>query len=79
VDIVREDDWEAFDPRYFIKHLPPLTKEQRCRQPGALPSTATSALFLIPFFDQGCKMLFAVMRTKYPRSSLIRMDASITD
>ena len=29
-----EDDWEVFDPFYFIKHLPPLTKEQRCRQPG---------------------------------------------
>ena len=29
-----EEDWEVFDPFYFIKHLPPLTKEQRCRQPG---------------------------------------------
>jgi len=31
-----EEDWEVFDPFYFIKHLPPLTKEQRCRQPGKL-------------------------------------------
>jgi len=28
-----EEEWETFDPFYFIKHLPPLTKEQLCRQP----------------------------------------------
>ena len=32
--IDNEEEWETFDPFYFIKHLPPLTKEQLCRQPG---------------------------------------------
>ncbi|TST35119.1 CTD small phosphatase-like protein 2-B [Bagarius yarrelli] len=31
-----EEDWEAFDPFFFIKHVPPLTEEQLTRNP-ALP------------------------------------------
>ncbi|KAG2470764.1 CTSL2 protein, partial [Polypterus senegalus] len=31
-----EEDWEVFDPYYFIKHVPPLTEEQLNRKP-ALP------------------------------------------
>uniref|UniRef100_A0A8C5L9U6 CTD small phosphatase-like protein 2 n=1 Tax=Jaculus jaculus TaxID=51337 RepID=A0A8C5L9U6_JACJA len=31
-----KEDWEVFDPNYFIKHVPPLTEEQLNRKP-ALP------------------------------------------
>ncbi|XP_007903446.1 CTD small phosphatase-like protein 2 [Callorhinchus milii] len=31
-----EEDWEVFDPYFFIKHVPPLTEEQLSRKP-ALP------------------------------------------
>ncbi|CAB1331869.1 unnamed protein product [Coregonus sp. 'balchen'] len=31
-----EEDWEVFDPYFFIKHVPPLTEEQISRKP-ALP------------------------------------------
>ncbi|XP_056269177.1 CTD small phosphatase-like protein 2-B isoform X2 [Pseudoliparis swirei] len=31
-----EEDWEVFDPYFFIKHVPPLTDEQLTRKP-ALP------------------------------------------
>lgn len=31
-----EEDWEVFDPYFFIKHVPPLTEEQMTRKP-ALP------------------------------------------
>ncbi|XP_028814419.1 CTD small phosphatase-like protein 2-A [Denticeps clupeoides] len=31
-----EEDWEVFDPYFFIKHIPPLTEEQLTRKP-ALP------------------------------------------
>ncbi|KAM3870646.1 CTD small phosphatase-like protein 2-A [Diretmus argenteus] len=31
-----DEDWEVFDPYFFIKHVPPLTEEQMTRKP-ALP------------------------------------------
>uniref|UniRef100_A0A671MTN5 CTD small phosphatase-like protein 2-B n=1 Tax=Sinocyclocheilus anshuiensis TaxID=1608454 RepID=A0A671MTN5_9TELE len=31
-----EEEWEVFDPYFFIKHVPPLTEEQQTRKP-ALP------------------------------------------
>uniref|UniRef100_A0A672FAZ9 CTD (carboxy-terminal domain, RNA polymerase II, polypeptide A) small phosphatase like 2a n=1 Tax=Salarias fasciatus TaxID=181472 RepID=A0A672FAZ9_SALFA len=31
-----DEDWEVFDPYFFIKHVPPLTEEQLTRKP-ALP------------------------------------------
>uniref|UniRef100_A0A3B3T006 CTD small phosphatase like 2 n=1 Tax=Paramormyrops kingsleyae TaxID=1676925 RepID=A0A3B3T006_9TELE len=31
-----EEDWEVFDPYFFIKHVPPLSEEQMTRKP-ALP------------------------------------------
>uniref|UniRef100_A0A8C2UQJ5 CTD small phosphatase-like protein 2 n=1 Tax=Chinchilla lanigera TaxID=34839 RepID=A0A8C2UQJ5_CHILA len=36
VEATYEEDWEVFDPYYFIKHVPPLTEEQLNRKP-ALP------------------------------------------
>lgn len=36
VEASYEEDWEVFDPYFFIKHVPPLTEEQLTRKP-ALP------------------------------------------
>ncbi|XP_072292099.1 CTD small phosphatase-like protein 2-A [Eucyclogobius newberryi] len=36
VEASYEDDWEVFDPYFFIKHVPPLNEEQLTRKP-ALP------------------------------------------
>uniref|UniRef100_A0A3B3ZTH6 FCP1 homology domain-containing protein n=1 Tax=Periophthalmus magnuspinnatus TaxID=409849 RepID=A0A3B3ZTH6_9GOBI len=36
VETSYEDDWEVFDPYFFIKHVPPLNEEQLTRKP-ALP------------------------------------------
>uniref|UniRef100_A0A3Q0R5R9 CTD small phosphatase like 2 n=1 Tax=Amphilophus citrinellus TaxID=61819 RepID=A0A3Q0R5R9_AMPCI len=35
-EVSYEEDWEVFDPYFFIKHVPPLTEEQLTRKP-ALP------------------------------------------
>uniref|UniRef100_A0A673AFE6 CTD (carboxy-terminal domain, RNA polymerase II, polypeptide A) small phosphatase like 2a n=1 Tax=Sphaeramia orbicularis TaxID=375764 RepID=A0A673AFE6_9TELE len=36
VETSYDEDWEVFDPYFFIKHVPPLTEEQLTRKP-ALP------------------------------------------
>lgn len=36
VETSYEEDWEVFDPYFFIKHVPPLNEEQLTRKP-ALP------------------------------------------
>uniref|UniRef100_A0A8C4ZSY7 CTD (carboxy-terminal domain, RNA polymerase II, polypeptide A) small phosphatase like 2a n=1 Tax=Gadus morhua TaxID=8049 RepID=A0A8C4ZSY7_GADMO len=35
-EVSYEEDWEVFDPYFFIKHVPPLSEEQLTRKP-ALP------------------------------------------
>uniref|UniRef100_A0A7N6BCS9 FCP1 homology domain-containing protein n=1 Tax=Anabas testudineus TaxID=64144 RepID=A0A7N6BCS9_ANATE len=72
-----EEDWEVFDPYFFIKHVPPLTEEQLTRKP-ALPlktrSTPEFSLVLdLTFLVDLCPVQVYVRLRPFFREFLERM------